>query len=261
MPPRLTTALAAACALISLWATSASGLTREVKIPISNVETVFGPSVTPKKLARVGATPIALDISGRIKTLDGSRPPAVKEFVLDLDRHIAIDARGLPVCKGGQRDLRPVDLKSRCKHALVGKGRVGVQIQFPELPPISTESELIVVNAGSRKAGRTILYAVAYLTQPITTSFAMTIEITKHPRGSRVVIEVPKLADGAGSLTYLKAKLKKRFTRNGEPVDFLTGSCTKGKLQSETTALFVDGTIIQGTALQTCVPRKSSLPR
>ena len=247
-------ALITTCALISLWAPSASGSTREVEIPIPNVGMIFSPSVTPKKLSRVETTPIALNISGRIETVDGSQPPAVKEFVLDLDRHIAIDARGLPVCKGGQRDLRFPELNSRCKDAIVGRGKVGVQIQFPELPPISTESELIVFNGGRRDTGKTTLFAVAHLIQPITTSFAMTIEITKHPHGNRAVFEVPKLANGAGSLTYLSARLKRRFTRNGKEVDFLTGSCPNGKLESGARALFVDGTILQGTTLQTCVP-------
>ncbi len=261
MPSRLASALIAACALISLWAANASGFMHDVKIPISNLKMVFSPSVTPKKLSRVEATPVALNIKGRIETLDRSQPPAVREFVLDLDRNIAIDARGLPVCKGGHRDLRFPDLKSRCKDAIVGRGNVGVQIQIPELQPISTQSELIVFNGGSRDAGVTTLYADAYLTQPITTSLVMTIKITRHPHGYRAVIEVPKLANGAGSLTHLSVKLKRRFTRNGEVVDFLTGRCPDVKLQSEASALFVDGTVLRGTTLQTCVPGDSSSPR
>lgn len=224
MPSRLATALIAACALVSLWATSASG----VQIPIPNVSMVFGSSVTPKKLSRVEPTPIALGIGGRIETVDGSQPPAVKEFVLDLDRHITIDARQLPVCKGG-RDIRFPDLKSRCRDSIVGRGEVGVQIQFPEQSAVSSKSKLIVFNAGGQGAGKATLYAIAYLTRPIVTTFPMAIEITRHPHGYRMVIEVPTLANGAGSLTYLHAKLEKRFARDGEVVDLLTGRCPIGR--------------------------------
>lgn len=253
MPRRLAAALIAAAVLVSLWASSASGLADTV-IPISNVRMTFSPLVTPKKLSRVAPTPIALNLKGRIEAMDGSQPPAVQELVLDLDRHIAIDAQGIPVCKGGQRDLRLPDLKARCKDAIVGGGKIGIQFQFPEQPPIFSESELIVFNAGMQAPGETALYAVANLTVPITTSFPMTIEITRHSGGNRVVAEVPRLANGAGSLTYLNASLKRRFTRNGEVVNFLTGRCPEGKLQSHVEALFADGTALGTDFLQTCIP-------
>lgn len=252
MPRRLATALIAIGALASLWVSSASGVV--VYIPITNVQIFVGPWVIPKRLPRVEAAPIALSLDGRIKTRNGSQPPALQELVLDLDRHISIDARGIPVCKRSQRDLRFPVLKSQCKDAIVGKGKLGLQIQFPEQPPVSSESELIVVNGGRRTTGEATLYAVANLTQPITTSLVMTIEITKRPEGNRMVIKVPALANGAGSLTFLRANLRKRFARNGKAVDFLTGRCPDGKLQSHFNALFADGTALGVDALQTCVP-------
>jgi hypothetical protein len=255
MSPRLATALIAACALISLCTYGANNSARALEIPFSRLEMTFHPSVTPKKLSRVEATPIALDIDGRIGTVDGSRPPAVREIVLDLDRHIAIHARGLPVCQGGQRDVRFPDLKSRCKNAIVGRGRVGFQIQFPEQPSIPTESELVVFNGGGQRTGETKLYAVAYLTQPITTSFVMAISIRRRSDWSRLIFDVPKLANDAGSLTHLSFKLKRRFARNGEAVDLLTGRCPGGTIQSRVKALFGDGTILQADTLQTCVPK------
>ncbi|MDX6595280.1 MAG: hypothetical protein QOI72_662, partial [Solirubrobacterales bacterium] len=211
---------------------------------------MFRESVAPRSVSRSTPTPIALNLSGRIGTVDGSHPPAVKQFVLDLDRHIAIDSRGLPVCQGGQRDFRSPDLRSRCKDAIVGKGKVGFQIQFPEQPSISTESELIVFNSGDRGAGETTLHAVANLVEPITTSFVMSIEIKRGPHGNRVIIDVPKLANGAGSLTYLSAKLEKRFMRNSRAVDFLTARCPSGTIQSGVRALFEDGAALQGDTLQ-----------
>jgi hypothetical protein len=216
---------------------------------------MFGESVVPRSLSRSTSTPIALNLGGRIGTVDGSRPPALREFVLDLDKNIAIDSRDLPTCQRGQRDFRFPDLKSLCKGAIVGEGKVGFQIQFPEEPSISTESKLIVVNVGSRKAGESTLYAVANLTQPITASFVMSIEIKRHPYGNRAIINVPGLANGAGSLTYLSVKLKKRFKRNGEAVDFLTARCPSGKIQSRYRALFEDGTTLQGATLQRCSSR------
>jgi hypothetical protein len=252
MSPRLATALIAAGTLISLCTAGASGA-GPVTIPIVPVQMALFPTVTPKRLSRVEATPAALAIDGRIRTFDGSRPPALREVVLDLDRHIAIDTRGLPSCQGGQRDIRPPDLKSYCKGAIVGGGRVGFQLQFSGQPPVSSESKLTIVN-DSQEAGRTTLYGLAFLIQPIATAVTMTIPITRQAQGNRVIIEVPEVANGAGSLTHLHIKLKKRFTRNGEAVDLLTGRCPDGKMQSSIETTFEDGTILQGDALQTCVP-------
>jgi hypothetical protein len=257
MPPRLGTALIAALVLVSLWTFGAISSAREVKVPLPNVRMILSPSVTPGGLPRAGAIPIALEISGQIETLDGSRPPAVEEFALDLDRGISIDGRGLPACQKGLRDLRFPYLKSRCKGAIVGRGRVGLQIQFPEQPPASTESELIVFNGGNRRAGKTTLYASAFITQPITSAFTMEMTIAKVRRQSRVTIKVPGFANGAGSLTDLNFGMKKRFTRNGRVVDFLTGRCPDGTLQSHVSALFVDGTTLTGDALQKCGPKSA----
>jgi hypothetical protein len=212
-------------------------------------------SVTPRRLSRSTPTPIALNLGGRIGTVDGSHPPAVKQIVLDLDRHIAIDLRGLPLCQGGRHDIRPPDLPSRCKDAIVGRGKAAFQIQFPEEPSIATESELVVFNGGGQRAGKAALYAVAFLTQPITTAVTMKVTIAKRRGGSRMIFEVPKIAAGAGSLTYLGVKLKKRFARNGRTVNVLTGTCPDGTLQSRFSALFADGATLSGDILQKCVPK------
>jgi len=252
MSPRLATALIAVGALVSLGTTGASDLARALEIPIPRMEMTLHASVIPKKLSKAEPAPIALEIGGRIATKDGSRPPALREMTFDLDRHIAIDTRGLPVCEGGRLDIRPPDL-SRCKDAIVGRGRVGFQIQFPEQPSVSTESELVVFNDGGQGTGESKLYAVAYLTQPITTSFVMAISIRRRPGGNRLVFDVPELANDAGSLTHLSIKLKRRFTRDGEAVDLLTGRCpNSGTIQSGVEALFGDGTILQRDTLQKC---------
>jgi hypothetical protein len=69
-----------------------------------------------------------------------------------------------------------------------------------------------------------------------------------------MIVEVPKIANGAGSLTYLDVKLKKRFARHGRTVDALTGTCPDGTLQSGFSALSADGTSLSGDSLQKCVP-------
>ncbi len=257
MLARLTTALIATCALISLGASGASSATHPVEIPIPRLQMAIESSITPKRLSSVEPTPIALDIGGRISTVDHSHPPALKELVLDLDKDVRIDAHGLPACETGGRGPRFPNLKSLCKESVVGRGRVEFQIQFPELPSISTATELIVVKGDDRRGAGTTLYGVAYLTQPITTAVVMAISITRHLDANRLTIHVPEVANGAGSPTYLRIKLNKRFTRNGEAVDLLTGRCRGGTIQSGVKALFADGTVLGADILQRCAPEPS----
>ncbi len=254
---RLALALTTACALISLGAYGASGLAQALEIPIPRLEMTLSLRVAPKQLSRVEGTPVALDINSRISTVNGSQPPAIREIAIDLDRQIAIDARGLPVCQGGWRDIRFPDLKSRCKDAIVGGGRVGFQIELPGLPMTSSKSELVVINGGDRGPGGSNLYAVAHLAEPVTTAFAMTISIRRRSDGNQLIVDVPKLANDAGSLTHLRLRLKRRFAGSDDTVDFLTARCSSGRLQSEIEALFADGTIMQGDTLQTCIPKSA----
>jgi hypothetical protein len=215
----------------------------------------FQATATPSFLHRSAPTPIGLTLEGRIATLDESHVPPVKEFVLDLDRHIDIDARGLPVCRGSQRDIRSNNLGSRCPDAIVGKGQIEVQVQFLELVPVYAKSKLIIVNGGNRGAGNTTLYAIALVTLPITTSFVMPITITRREQGDRMVFDVPEIAGGAGSLIYLGARMRRGFTKSGRTVDLLTATCPGGAIGSTMTARFPDGAAVRQTSRQTCVPR------
>jgi hypothetical protein len=246
------TALAGALALT---ATGPAAAEVVYIVPPASPTLTFRENVAPRRLSRTTPTPIALNLGGRIGTVDGSRPPAVKQLVLDLDRHVAIDLRGLPVCRVAQRNLRPSDLRSRCKGAIVGRGKAAFQIQFPEQLSMSSESELVVFNGGGRRTGGATLYLAAFLTQPITTAVTMTVTVAKRRGGGRMIIEVPRIANGAGSLTYLGVKLRKRFKRSGRAVNAFTGTCPDGTLHSRFSALFLDGTTLKGDALQRCVPK------
>jgi hypothetical protein len=254
--PRLATPLVIVLLLAALGAYSGSSLARDVAL-VPEVQLTFESRVVPSKLSRTEPTPIRLDLRARIATPDGSRPPAVREFAVGLDDQVAIDARGLSACKKGGRAVRFPDLESLCGESIVGRGRVGIQFQFPEQPAIPTKSKVVVYNAGIQRTGATTFYAVADVLQPITTRLSLKIEITRKQHGSRVTIDVPKIANGAGSLTHLGLGLARRFGRNGKAVSLLTGRCRTGRIESSVSALFEDGTLLRGRPLQRCTPDES----
>jgi hypothetical protein len=250
-------ALAALAVVVTLTLVDTAGGESDTAV----VVTPHGPTLTfratvrPKALRQDTPTPIALELDGHVGVAGSFFVPTVGEFVLDLDRHVVIDSRGLPVCQGPQLDIRGDDLGSRCPDAIVGKGRVEFLFQGVDLPPTPSAGELIVVNSDSHRAGETTLKALAFLTQPITTAVVIDIAITRRPGGDRAVVKVPEVANGTEALTDLSIRLKRRFTRNGKAIDLLTATCPAGTIRSTLDAFFQAGAKVRRTSRQTCVPR------
>ena len=53
-------------------------------------------------------------------------------MILDIDKIGAVNAKGLPVCKGGQLEARDTKSAKRvCGKSEVGSGKATVEISFP----------------------------------------------------------------------------------------------------------------------------------
>ena len=64
-----------------------------------NLEIEVNGSFSPKTLPKHKLAPIKLSAEGKIKTLDGSHLPALKEFLLETDKSGAVNVKGYPTCK------------------------------------------------------------------------------------------------------------------------------------------------------------------
>jgi hypothetical protein len=133
------------CVLIALVLTGFAGAEGPETVPISNIEFTFNADFSPKVLSKTVPTPIALKLSGQVKTVDGTHPPALREFILDADKSGAIDVRGLPVC----HPTIEIPMMERCRSTTVGRGTMNVEIEFPDSAPFLVESELTVSTEAS----------------------------------------------------------------------------------------------------------------
>jgi hypothetical protein len=178
----------------------------------------------------------------------------MSELVLETDESIAIDVRGLPTCSPSLvREPSPL---RGCGNAIVGEGTAGFDFHFPEQPPIPAKVKLIIYNFGP-EAGPATLYAYIYVARPITIALFVPIRIDGIQEGrfaSRATVTVPKIANGAGSLTSIRMKIGKSFVRNGQRVSVLTAKCPNGKTPTRVKAKFFDGTIIRSRLVRDCVP-------
>jgi hypothetical protein len=256
--PKSVAFAAVLCASIALVLTGFAGAEGTVTVPTENLDLTFDAGFSPKALSKTVPTPIALELSGQVKTVDGTHPPALREFILDADRNSAIDVKGIPVCRLRPREDRSSTLANEiCPDAIVGRGTMSVEVAFPEQSPVLVKSALTFFNGGV-KQGVTTLLMYAFLKNPVSAVVVTTVKIQKVHKGrfgTEAVFSVPVIAGGNGSVTAFDAKLYKRFSYKGKRASLLTLKCPDGKVRARAEAIFSDGTELASKAVRTCTSR------
>lgn len=239
----MTMALGVLVALTVAGLASAAGSTEEVTV--GNLKFKAGGSFSPKALSKTQQTPIALTAEGKISTVNGEHPPALKEALVETDKNGQIQVKGFPTCKSGQLQSQDTShAEAICKDAIIGKGTTNIEIAFPESKVVPVSSKLLVFNGGEA-GGVVTLYIHAYITVPVPAAVVTTLKIKKihHGRyGLLTTATIPKIAGGSGSVTAFSLKIDKKYTYKGKKVSVLTAKCPDGKLQAHATAVFADGT-------------------
>jgi len=245
-------------ALIALSVAGIATAEKPVKVRAGNLDLTFNGGFSPKALSKTKLTPISLDVSGKIATVDGTHPPALKEFILETDKNGAVNVPGYPKCTSGKLQSRDSkSAKAVCGSAILGEGTTDVQIQFPEQAPIPVKSPLILFNGGT-SGGKTTFFVHAYITVPTPAAIVTTVKITKINNGRyglKSVASVPKIAGGSGSVTAFNLHVDKKYNYKGKQVSVLTAKCPDGKLQAKGQAKFSDGTVANAEVIRTCTPK------
>jgi hypothetical protein len=255
MRKQLVCATVIGTALALIVAASALGK-REVAY-VGNLFLADNGGISPSKLPKHKQAPISAHISGEIGTVDGSHPPAVKTLILDIDKTIQVNAKGLPACKYGQLTNRPTaDAKQACPQAIVGSGEGEVEVEFAGAKPFTAKGPLVLFNGGVH-GGTTLLFVYTYVRVPAPTTVVATVKITHIHRGHfgvHTVAQIPAIAGGAASVTKFKFKLGRTFTYKGKKESYLTASCPTGHYYTKGNVLFSDGTTLGLTHVLPCTP-------
>jgi hypothetical protein len=239
--------MTAVAALIAVSVAGIATAEQPVTVRAGNLIMTFNGGFSPKTLSKTKFTPISLNVSGKLKTADGTHPPALKEFNVETDKNGAINVKGLPVCKSSQ--LQSQDTKHAeaiCKSAIIGSGQATAEIAFPEQAPILAKTKIIAFNGGF-SGGTTTLYIHAYLTVPTPAAIVTTVKIKKIHNGRyglKAVSTIPKIAGGSGSVVDFNLTINKKGV--------LTAKCPDGKLQAKGEAKFSDGTVAKAEIVRTC---------
>jgi len=255
MKKNLLRAISAAAILVLILVTGASG---ERKVECAgNICVTDDGGISPTKLPRRGKAPITARLHGGVESRDGSHPPALESIQIDIDKTLAVDAVGLPVCRRAQLEAtNSATARRACREAIIGSGEAEVEVAFPEQTPFRSTGPLILFNGGVHGGVTTVLLH-AYVDVPAPTAIvtkATIARIHQGPYGLRIQARIPKIAGGSGSATRFELKVGRRYTYKGRKKSYLTAGCPTGTWRVKGHAQFSDGTELRLTHLFSCTP-------
>ncbi|HEY5053744.1 MAG TPA: hypothetical protein VII45_10080 [Solirubrobacterales bacterium] len=248
-------AVALVLALIGVAAGAAYALRLRVGDIVINADGGFSPKALPK----YENAPITLYGGGKLSTVSGALPPILETISIEFDRHGAVETTGLPVCKEGKLEATTVAAaRQACPGAIVGEGEGKALIAFPEQRPFPVSSPITLFN-GPPKHGDPTVFAHAYTTVPVPTTFVVPIVIeTIHDGvyGYRTKARIPKIAGGSGVPISGSLKIGRTWTYKGKRYSYVSARCETGRLQAKGEFTFSDGTFLIGTFLRPCTVRR-----
>jgi hypothetical protein len=246
-------ALATVCvSALALLGSSALAQTVRAGRLIVTVEGGF----TPHKLPTRDPASITLSARSTIRTADGSHLPALEELSLKFDKHTGVNTKGLPVCTIRKLESRTTKAaKQVCANALIGTGQAGAEIEFPEQPPFFAKAPMLVFN-GPPKGGHPVFIFHVYAFVPAPTTFITTAQITKAHGlyGTDVLIKIPTIVAGQGSLSFAELSIHKTWTYKGKEQTLLYGTCPTGHFFVRGDLLFDNDFRMAGKVVRSCTP-------
>jgi hypothetical protein len=199
---------------------------------------------SPKKLPKYENAPITFSGGGELSTVSGDLPPILDTFVIEFDKHGALDTTGLATCTKGKLIATDVPAaRKACKGAIVGEGFGSAVVKFPEQAPIKVGSPITLFNGPKQGDDDTIL-AHAHLDYPGPTTFIVPVVIEKIHKGVygyRVKVKIPKIAGGYGHPISGSSKVGKKWTFKGKKHSYVNARCETGHFQARGEFTFKEG--------------------
>jgi hypothetical protein len=251
---RLVASLIVAAAAVAAVATAALGRPQVVKV--GNLIITVDGGVFPGRLPAHSYAPIGLRAEARLATADESHLPAARHLIVEFDKNGYLNTTGLPHCTVGRlKNTLTSEAKRICASSLIGFGRAGAEIEFPEQPPFFASGQMLIFN-GPPKGGHPVLIFHVYAHVPAPTTFVTTAVVGKATGayGTRVEVTVPTIVAGQGSLTFARLVVKKHWKAGGKTQNLLLARCPNGRFLTRGKMTFANGDSISGKVIRTCTP-------
>jgi hypothetical protein len=217
-------------------------------------------SFTPKRLPKLQYAPIKLIAQGNLRTQDGSHVPPGKTIFFEFDRNGRQFTRGLPSCSRRRVENTPSRVAKRaCQAALLGQGKVSVEVKFPDQDAFTAVGPLLMFNGPKFRRKPTIIFHV-YVNIPVPTAVVAVGYVNPNAKrgryGTTVKIPQPLIAGGNGSLTSFRTVVYRKWRLRRRVVSYIYARCFDRRLQARAQLDFLgDSTKLTGTVVKPCQQR------
>jgi hypothetical protein len=213
-------------ALLTLAVLLMAGVAKGELSQKGNLRISFQGGFTPHALPRERPAPITVSVEGSIGTTDGTRPPALRELQIGLNRAGRISTRGLPTCTTALLQSTTDDAAmGRCRSALVGHGGFSASLEtLGQLTP--AHGHALIFNGLFQ--GKPALLLHFYVSVPVQVTLVLPLVIAHQGKGkfgTTLTARIPTLAGGLGSITKVALKIGRQYSFEGKRRSYISASC------------------------------------
>ena len=214
-------ALVSLALLVGLAAGSAQG----ERAQQGNLIVSLDGGLSPLKLPREEAAPVAVHIEGGLQTADGSLLPRVTRVELGLPGQGILSTRGLPTCSQQQlRNAKSAEALAACRPALVGHGRLQAEVLVPNQSPFTIDARLLAFNGRVRGRRAVILHAFAS-NPPTVVVLPFLVKRGSGRFGTALVADLPPALGPWPHFAHFAMTLSRRYSYRGRERSYLSASC------------------------------------
>jgi hypothetical protein len=191
-----------------------------------NLRVSFEGRISPHALPRQDKAPVAVSLTGNIKTTDGLAPPQLRTISLAINRNGKLDYKGLPACHYHQ--IQPASTNEAietCPDSLVGEGTFAANVVLPEQSPFPSNGKVVAFNGVLH--GRHVVFAHIYGTEPLPQSSVISFELTrsKGTYGTTLTAQLPRVAAEWGFVSGVGLRLQRTFSYRGHRHSYISAGC------------------------------------
>ncbi|HEY1285258.1 MAG TPA: hypothetical protein VGF04_04160 [Solirubrobacterales bacterium] len=249
-----------------LFLLGAASIARAELSASGNLFITFNGGIVPNALPRHDRAPITVWIAGKVRTLAGEQPPALRTITIALNRSGRLETKGLPTCRRGRIEATTsAEALKVCGDALVGSGTYRARSTFPEQARSPTFGKILAFNATTN--GHPAILAHVHGTKPAPSTNIIPFQIrrTKGRYGTVLTGSSPIGLTRWGYLKQITLRLHRNYVYRGRRHSYLSAPCRAPEDLSQatfpfayTSMSFVDGRILSATLSRTCRVRRGT---
>ncbi len=187
----------------------------------------FEAQLLPHALPRERNAPATVQVSGAIRTTDGSTPPQLREISIAMNRAGVVSTKGLPSCQAPELQQTSTEAAlAVCRSALVGRGHFAANVDFPGAPVFPARGAVLVFNSSTKSRPGLLLHL--YGSSPVRAAFVLPFKITRSTKGKFGTIfstHIPRLASDKGYVTDINLTIGRKYRYQGSERSFISASC------------------------------------